>query len=325
MKNLLIILCGLVHLQLASQSFEFLDLPSSARIAALGGKAVSNADGDITMGFENPATLDSVKTGSFALLFNPYFADISRLSAAFQGNFSKMGPLVFGIIYTGYGDLQRRDLIGTDLGSFNARDYQVSVGKSHSVGPFSMGLNLKFASSVLDDFTSSALLFDVGGIFRHPGQEFYFGMVIKNVGWILSEYASSSSSLPTDVQMGVTFKPEYMPVRFTLTFYDIIDNNEPYSVEVGENIDNLDKIFRHLNLGGAFIMGKYLEVLVGYNQKRRQELRLIESPYGAGLSFGLLLKIREFHLRFSRSTFHAAGGTSFISLQSNVKSITKIF
>ena len=132
-------------------------------------------------------------------------------------------------------------------------------------------------------------------------------------------------SIPFDVELGTTFKPQYMPVRFTFTVYDLTDRSQVFNNNPQETLDELDKVLRHLNFGGAFILGENIEILLGYNQKRRQELRLSQSAFGSGWSFGFLVKIRNLDLRFSRSTFHASGGTSFISLQSNMNAIKNIF
>ena len=304
------------------QGFSSLTLPANARVAALGGYAVSNADGDVFMTFNNPALQDSVEVGSFGFLVNPFFADITRFSAIGQLATAFTGPFSIGAVYTGYGDFVRRDVIGNDVGEFSARDYVVQISKSHSIGPFVLGLAAKFVGSHIDTQQNTAVLADLGGIFRHPNQEFVVGMVFKNMGWL---FADGSVESPFDIEIGTTFKPQYMPLRFTFTVYDLVGNNPAFSNTPNENVDNLDEVLRHLNIGGAFVFGKNLEILLGYNQKRRQELGLNDSAFGAGLSFGLLLKLRELQLRFSRSTFHAAGGTSFISLQSNMRALKKTF
>ncbi len=310
----------------SQHGLEFLDLSVSAREAALGGSIISNGDGDVTVAFRNPAVLDSVAPGSIAAMFNPYYADISRFSVIGKFDFNKIGPFAIGTVYTDYGELDRTDDIGTKLGEFTARDYIVSVGKSHRIGSFGIGGNVKFAQSIIDSNSASALLLDMGGIYSHPSGLLYIGLLFSDFGWILSDYAVDKElNIPFDVKVGTTFKPQYMPVRFTFTVYDLISNTETYSDDPQETLDNLDKALRHINIGGAFILGRNLEILLGYNQKRRQELRLAQSAMGAGWSYGLLIRIKDLDLRFSRSNFHAAGGTSFISLQSNVNSIRNIF
>jgi hypothetical protein len=308
-----------------SQSgFSFLDLPASARVAALGGIVITPGHDDVAMAFHNPVAVDSTEASSLGLMVNPYFAGISRYSIGSKWTAPYVGDFHVGTSYTHYGDFTRRDNLGQETGDFNARDFVFYLGKAHRISHFTLGVNLKWAGSYIDNYSQSAILFDFGGMFSHPSLEWTIAMTMNNLGFITGGMREQIS-LPSDVRIGTTFKPKYMPIRFSFTVFDLISSEEPFSIE--ENIDSnvLGRSLRHLNFGGAFLLGKNVEILAGYNHNRRQELRLAEGAYGAGLSFGLLLKLKRFAVRFSRSTFHAAGGTSFFVLNTNLNSFKKIF
>ena len=308
-----------------AQSFDFLQLSPTARMAALGGNSISNTDGDVSQAFWNPSVLDSVDRGDFSLIVNPFFSGISRYSAIAKVNFDRSKNWVAGVVYTNYGEFTRRDDTGQNEGSFRAADYYLQVGKSHSVGLFSLGANLKFAQTFIDGNSAAGIFGDLSGTFRHPDREFSLSMVFKDFGFALSDFGTAESTqIPFDILIGTTFKPEYMPVRFTFTIYDLV-NSDFYEVADETEATNIDKAFRHLNAGLEFIIGDYIEILAGYNQKRRAELRLSEFAYGAGLSIGLLLKLKNLNIRYTRSSFHAAGGTSFIALQTNYHAMKNIF
>ncbi len=115
------------------------------------------------------------------------------------------------------------------------------------------GVNLKFASSGIESYRASALLFDIGGLFEHPEKELAIGMTFKNVGFFLSDYTSTANSeVPFDIHLGVTFKPEHMPVRFSLTSYNLYQGDltifDPDNdiLLVKEEAGRLDKVFRHM-------------------------------------------------------------------------------
>src|SRR5690606_30809834 len=98
-----------------------------------------------------------------------------------------------------------------------------------TMGVFTLGANLKFAQSYLDSYTASAVLLDIGGIYAHPEKDFTVGMVIKNFGVVVKDYTEGSgSNLPFDVQIGTTFKPQYMPFRFSLTAYNLTRGDIAY-------------------------------------------------------------------------------------------------
>ena len=114
-------------------------------------------------------------------------------------------------------------------GSFTATDFALTVGHSHQVGPFALGANLKFASSSIAEYSASALMLDLGGVFEHPSKDFNVALVFKNMGLVLGDYTDqSNSSLPFDIQIGTSFKPQYMPIRFSITVYNLYQGDIAY-------------------------------------------------------------------------------------------------
>lgn len=309
---------------LGQSGYQFLKLPASARIAAQGGVGISQADGDISLFFHNPAVLDSVLPGSYAFLWNPYLADINRLAASFQFGTKRLGNLAAGIVTTQYGKFAQTDDAGNDLGTFSANDHVIFIGKAHTLGSFSFGINAKFASIVLPMIRSSALLFDLGGLYRHPTQNLTVAWVVQNIGAQFGDRQYSGTIQPL-VSVGTTFKPQYMPFRFTFTAYDLARERLYNIPDHNLNVSVPAKILSYLNVGTALILGDNLEFLAGYNQQRRTELRMTQGAYGAGLSLGILLRIRQMELRYSRMSYHAAAGTSFISIQGNFNTIKNLF
>ncbi|MEM6642483.1 MAG: type IX secretion system protein PorQ [Bacteroidota bacterium] len=304
--------------------FQALNLTSNPRTAALSGSAVSLADGDLSQFFENPAILDSVAEKDLFLHINPYFADVSILSAAYRFDIKRVQGFAVGVNYINYGDFQLTDESGQNLGSFGARDYVLALGKAHQLGPVTLGVNLKFINNAIDSYSSSAFAADLGGIFR-VNKNWTFGMVISNMGFVVSGNSPTRAHIPLDVSIGTSFKPEYMPLRFTVTSVNLTERNFSISDdEAGRTNSGLDKALRRVHLGAELLLSNHFQLLFGYHHKRKQELRLESLGGGAGFSYGLMLKIKQIQLRFSRATFHAAGGTSFISLQTNLNEFKKI-
>ncbi|MEM7297927.1 MAG: type IX secretion system protein PorQ [Bacteroidota bacterium] len=312
--------------QIGGQSaFQSLNLATNPRAAGLAGSTISLADGDVSQFFENPAILDSIEAGNIFFHFNPYFADANIYSLAYSFSVKEMDGFAAGLNYVNFGSFEMRDESGESLGSFSANDYVVTIGKAHRLGPFALGANIKFASSTIDSYSSSALLFDVGGIFQ-INKNWSMGMVFENIGVKLSDYTElTSPPIPFDVKLGMSFKPEYMPLRFTLTSSNLVDQNEVIGEETtGRSNNGVDKVVQRINIGAELLLSENFQLLFGYNHKRKQELRLEEIGGGAGFSFGLMLNVKNIQLRYSRATYHAAGGTSFISIQTNFKKFKSI-
>ena len=68
------------------------------------------------------------------------------------------------------------------------------------------------------NFATRSVMPDLGGVFIHPDQELSIGLVIKNRRFPLNEYSeTSSTTLPFDVEADINFKPQHMPVQFSVT------------------------------------------------------------------------------------------------------------
>lgn len=307
--------------QSATASFPTLSLPVSAEISGVSGVNVSDNKLSVAQFQNNPSLSSDTLDGSLSVSHLFYFAGTGFTSFAFQNNFRSVGLISFGVSHLSLGNVDGYDLFGTPIGSFNSGETVLAVGKSHQVNQFRFGVNLKGVFSNLAGYRASAVSLDLGGLFIHPQKDFTIGLVIKNVGVVTREYsATSSSSIPFDVQAGITYKPEHMPLRFSATAYHLTEYNSPYEVDVTDPPGTLDKVLSHLTFGGELLIHKNVSLLLGYNFLRHQELKLEEAGGGAGFSIGALAKVNRFSLSFSRSGF-VAGGAYQVSLNVDTKKI----
>lgn len=318
-----------VNAQGQFNNYQSLQAPFGARSAALGGKAVSLADGDLMQFSHNPAVLDSVESGEIGVNFSPYFADIYSFTGAWMADLNYAGNVSFGLTYLNYGTFVETTDSGDELGEFNAYDYVISMGKSHRIGSFSIGGTIKFASNGYIGYNSSLLVADLGGIYRSPISDFTVGLVLKNFGFVLRDYTGrSGSNVPFDVLLGTSIKPEHMPFRFTITAFNLLENElyfeEQNNISTSKTVKIADKIFRRVNLGAELIIHKNVQFLLGYSHLRRQELKLAQSAYGSGFSYGLIIGIKQFEIQYAHETYHAAGGTDYFTIQTNLNSFKKI-
>lgn len=310
------------------QSYEFLNIPVNPRLVGLAGVNVSLANEDINMAFSNPALNGDSLSGIASFSYLDYFADVSVVSAIYQHDFGKYGSWFMGVTHIGYGEIDSFDPTGAALGTVDASETLVSLGRSHQIGVFNMGATLKFINSSIAGFNSNALALDIGGVFIHPKRALSLGLVFKNVGLVLSDYSESSNSeLPFDVQAGVTFKPQFMPFRFTLTGYNLSQGDISYfnrnDIDGPEEEGGVDNVLRHINIGAELLLSKNINVRFGYNHMVKQELKLEETAGGAGFSFGLMFRVKAFEFAYSRGGYHAAGGSNSFSVTSNTNLFLK--
>ncbi len=195
MRKLYLILPGIIiTIQCVAQfggkrSYEFLNVPSSARMAGLGAVNVSLANRDVNFFFSNPALVTDSLAGVASAGYTFYVGDIGQSVFAYAHDFKNIGTISFGVQHVGYGEIQGYDATGQETGSFKSGETALVISKSHTVGVFTFGVNLKGVFSSIAGYRSSAMLVDMGGTFRHPKQDLTIGLVIKNVGFELTEYS----------------------------------------------------------------------------------------------------------------------------------------
>jgi hypothetical protein len=139
--------------------------------------------------------------------------------------------------------------------------------------------------------------------------------------------------MPFDAQLGVTFKPEHMPLRFSATAhhlyqFDIVylDPNQRGLLDAdGNEIKDKktfgDKLARHFVVGGELLLSKNFHLRMGYNHLRRRELRMDSRSGGAGLSLGALIRIRSFAFDYSRAFYHVGGASNYFTLTTDMGSL----
>ena len=305
------------------KSFEFLNVSSNARLSGLGGVNVSYLDKDVNFFQSNPALVSDSMAGWGSLGYQFYVADIGVTSFTYAHDFNSIGTLGFGVQHFGYGTISGYDQTGAPTADYSAGETVIVISKSHQVGNFRLGLNLKPAFSSIAGYRSSALLVDIGGTFVHPSKELVVGMVIKNLGVVMQEYTETgSSTLPVDIQAGITFKPEYMPLRFSFTAHQLV--NSSLNDETTDNqLRQLDKVLRHFNFGAEILLHKKVNVLVGYNYLIHQDLKLENGGGGAGVSFGFVARTKFFEFIFSRGGYVAGSAGYSFSLLSNFNNFLK--
>lgn len=305
-----------------SKSFTSLELPSNAVLSGLGSVNVSKADYSVDFFQYNPALSSDTLNNWASANHLFYFAGTGMSSFVYQHGFKNIGAVSFAVNHLNLGSIDGYDNTGVSTGSFKSSETILTVGKSHQVNHFRFGVNVKGLFSNLAGYRANVLLLDLGGVFVHPEKDLSIGLTIKNLGVVLDEYSpTSTSQLPFDVQAGVTYKPEHMPVRFSATAYRLTDYKIPYQGAQGdEEMNALDKALSHLTFGAELLIHRNVNVLFGYNFLRHKELKMETVGGGSGVSIGAIARLKQMSLAFSRAGY-VTGGAYQLSLNINTSKI----
>ena len=317
-----------------SSTYSFLDMPFSARNAAMGGGQIAIKDGDLDMLYMNPSILDSSMHMYLATDFTNFYGDINYGYIGYAHTLEKVGNMGFGVMYANYGDFTRADVNGTIQGNFSANETMFHATYARGFGKFfSTGANLKLIYSQLAEYNSFGVAVDLAATFHHPKSNVTVSLVARNLGSQLKPYvAGQYEPLPLSLDLGVSHKLKYLPLRLSMTIVDLQRPNlayrdptnsppdvDPLTGEVTEQKINIgDAIMRHFIFSTELTIARRIMVRAGYNYGRRQEFKLASRPGTVGFSWGLGIKVNRFVFSYSRATYHQAGGTNQISIMTNL-------
>lgn len=316
-------------------TYQFLNIISSAKVAALGGYAIANPDADLEMAYFNPALIDSSMHKRFDLNYVDYFTDINYGFAGYGHTFEKLGTFVFSAKYINYGQFLLADETSAINGTFSAGETALNAGWSqyYDYG-LKYGVNLKFVMSDFYDYGSAGVLLDFGGVYHKPDAGFMAALVVKNLGTQITTYTPGNfEPMPFEIQLGASQELKHAPFRFSAYFhnlevldyyYDSPNELETSSLfgseEVVEEGSNLaESIFRHFSTSAEILLTENFNIRIGYNHQRRAEMSLREgTKSGAvGFNFGLGVKIKKFQIDYGRSVYSLAGSTNHLSISTN--------
>jgi hypothetical protein len=341
---LLLLIFNGTNAQPGGKAFQFLDVTNAARVAALGGKAPAIYDDDLNMPFHNPALLNELQHNHVILNYVDYFAGINYGYASYARTYQNLGNFAVGIHYLNYGKFQGADETGALTGTFRASDYALNIMYSRRIDSmFSVGINLKPIYSDLESYNSFAMAIDAGIVYHNPGWGFTTGLVIRNAGIQLSTYYPNGDreSLPLDIQLGLSQGLKHAPLRFMvvadhlekwdLTYQTEEDiensvNQLTGEAEVKSNFDVFaDRFMRHITIGGEVLLGKNVFISLGYNYRRRQEMKIDTKPGMVGFSFGVNIRISKFGISYGRPVTHQVGGSNHFSFSMDLDKFYKKF
>lgn len=330
-----LLICSLftIHYSLIAQiggtsTYNFLELPVSARSAALGDNFIAVKDGDLGLAATNPSILDTSLSNHAVLTYMPYFTgiDFGYFSIAHSikgfGLFGQTATIDAAIKFVNYGTFQQADFAGNLTGTFVAEEYmyQIGYGQPLKDSTISMGVNFKGIDSHLQQYISTGLAIDLSASYVSANKLLYMAAVIQNIGSQIKEYTPGVyEPLPFNITYGIAYKLEHAPFRFGVTFdhlqkWDLtyLDPTDSETVNpltdqpiVQNNFGTfMDKLMRHVTPNLEMVLSKNFMLRFAYNYEMRKELELDTRPSLVGLSGGFVMKIYKFQLSYALSGYN---------------------
>lgn len=309
-------------------TYQFLNLTTSPRMAALGGKVITNYDYDPTQALVNPASINPAMDNQLSVNYVNYIGDVNYGSAAYAYSWDRRTQVIHaGVTYVNYGQFDGYDEQGNETNSFSGGEVALSIGHARNLAftNFHFGGNIKFISSTLEQYSSFGIALDLGIMYVYEAWDLNISGVARNIGTQITSYDEIYEPIPFELIFGISQTFENIPIRWHLTFENMQvwniafsnPNREETDLEGNvkeEKINFIDDVFRHTIIGIELFPDKGFNIRLGYNFRRGEELRIIEKRAFAGISAGFSIKLNKLRLSYTYSKFSVAAATSYFGL-----------
>jgi hypothetical protein len=344
MRKIQIALIGLLIFNQAysqdggSSVYSFLEIPASARVAAMGGTYITVKDNDINCALQAPSLLNSSMSNSLSFSGVSYMDGIKFGDAIYVHDVKNWGTYMASMHYAAYGQFLETNEYGDIIGTFHSSDYAFTIGGGYQFNQlFSFGANIKAIYSDYYIYNSFGLATDLSATLNDTNKRITATFLIRNVGAQLDSYtATGTEALPAEAIIGFSKRLQKAPLRFNIIYRHMekfdLSYVDPLNVGDADPLTGeptikeygfWNKLSRHFILGTEILLSKNFHIRGAYNFQRRQELKVDTRPGLTGFSLGVGLKISKFIIGWGLGEYHVAGAANHFSITTNLSEFGK--
>ncbi|MCF7826185.1 MAG: PorV/PorQ family protein [Candidatus Marinimicrobia bacterium] len=312
------------YTKLAQTGFQFLSVISDARGAAMGGAMTTIPYGSGSL-FFNPACMAEMEAKVDVIASkNSWFAGINHttISLAINPANNRYGVIGFTAQSVNYGDIQGTMVWGTDQGWVETNKFtpsSISLGAGYAVrlsDRFSIGTQVKYAAQQLgtgvleinpteidkqdslavNKFSSSAIAFDFGTLFKTGFKGIAFGMNVRN-------FSNEISFIKENFQLPLTFT-----MGLSMNLMELVPQMaDGHSLMMSVDAVHSRSYPEYLNIGMEYKLLDMLYLRYGFltnRDERNSSFGFGVSKYGLGVDyayipFGILDEVQMITVRFT--------------------------
>jgi len=327
--------------------YQILNMSPSAKITSLGGYSLTLNDGNPSIAYFNPSIIDSTYINNFSSSYSGLFikmSDIGYGNVTYSNRYSKYVYAV-GFQSLNYGKIDSYDEYGNSLGTAVASDHVLFLSVSESINNnFTWGFSVKPIFSFLDSYKSYAIAGDLALSYHDSSKSSLLSLCARNIGYQLKGYTEGTrGSMPFSLDLGYTKRFNHAPFRFSILYKGIQKFNLDYDspIEERSSITSLDtsttkdtkvtfadaagRFSSHIVLGAELLLHKNFNVSLGFNPRKRRELRYEENMGLVGFSFGFQAVISKFKICYGHERYNRKGGLSTFTLSTNLADVFSTF
>ena len=286
-----------VSAQDSDNVFNFLRLPASAHVSALGGDNITLTENDASLVFHNPALISYVSDKTLNLNAMTYMEGSVTASASFTKALGDRATWGVQGRFISYGEMKETTITGEQTGTFGARDVALSGSFAYGLAEhLSGGVTAKMVGSFIGNYSSLGVLVDLGLNYYDADRQWSFSAVARNLGGQVKAYEDDFESVPLDLQLGVSKRLVGSPLCFSATLVRLND----WQYGLG----------KHLVVGADLLLGDQFYIAAGYNALRAAQMKIKsgdgESNHGAALSLGAGMTLERLQLHLAYAKYHVS-------------------
>jgi len=314
-------------------AYNFLEVPVSSHVYAVGGHNLTIIDDDINLVEQNPALLGPEFDHQIGLNYMRYIGETNFMGARYGQGVGEHGAFAVGLQYYGYGNMTEAQADGTITGTFSASDIAFSLTYSHDISDnWRGGATLKYLYSKYAEYTAGAIAADLGVNYYNPDNGVSLSLVLKNLGGQVKKFTDYKDNVPWDIQLGFSKTLSSIPVRLSATAYNLRYWHLPYyepedknnsSSSLVEKDEFASNLFRHLVFGVEFLPTDNVYFGIGYNYKVRTDMSTYKRDFLSGFSAGGGLRVKAFGFGVALARPHTGATTFMFNLTTSVGELLK--
>ncbi|MDY5827322.1 MAG: type IX secretion system protein PorQ [Candidatus Limisoma sp.] len=329
-----IILSAIIFLTVESSvaqdgtAYNYLNIPTSSHVYALGGINITAIDDDVNLYEQNPALMGAEVESQLAVSYMRYLGNSNFMSARYARAAGEHGAWSAGITYYGYGEMQGMDQAGVATGTFNVSDMAFSGMYSHDLSEkWRGGISLKFLYSNYEQYSAFAIATDLGVNYYDPDKNFSMSATVANLGGQVKRFNEHYDRLPIDVRLGFTKGINNGPFSLSVTAYGLTKWHLPYYKRIDDNdptsgLEIKDKfgsnLFRHLIFGLEYAPSDKFYIAAGYNHRTKTDMSTFARSFVSGFSLGAGIRSSKFKIGAAMAQPHTGGFTFMFNLATNL-------
>lgn len=301
--------------------YDLLNIPSSARVMALGGTNITTIAPDITLAQQNPALLGAETGKTAALGYMHYLGASNFASAGFGMGAGEHAAWSAQIRYLNYGTISSTAPDGSVTGTFSPQDIVAGGSFSYDITErLRGGANLNFIYSNYEAYSALAIAVDLGINYYDEERDLSLSAVLRNMGGQVKRFETTYDRVPFDIVLGYSQTIGHSPIAVSVTAYNLTRWKVPYyshkEGDTGHELKSgfVPNFFRHLIFGLEYLPTERIYAALAYNYKTRSDMAAYKRNFLSGFSIGAGIRVKSFSFGVAVAQPH----TRALSLMLNI-------